>query len=255
MSTDLFSLSEVGKAEEPPAPSPEEEAEAMARLLASAAEAEEGPKKSAPKKPVRRKSEEHHFELSANAIDLDSILGDFDDSAAGAHAVPHDVEVDLSIVLDDIKPGQAAPRPAATAGPGRGPRVGLRQHARPVAPLRSGRRGEGVQARAGAAESGRHRRLHRGADQGVAGAEAALRHLVADRPALPRPRHDARRRSSGSSAPRRRRRRTPRTATSVLYELADRWSKPASRRARSPSAWSSSRMRPATATSPSGSID
>jgi len=116
MSTDLFSLSEVGKAEEPPAPSPEEEAEAMARLLASAAEAEEGPKKSAPKKPVRRKSEEHHFELSSNAIDLDSILGDFETPRPAA-AVPHDVEVDLSVVLDDIKPGQAAPAPPQPQAP------------------------------------------------------------------------------------------------------------------------------------------
>ena len=116
MSTDLFSLSEVGKAEEPPAPSPEEEAEAMARLLASAAEAEEGPKKSAPKKPVRRKSEEHHFELSSNAIDLDSILGDFE-TPRPAPAVPHDVEVDLSVVLDDIKPGQAAPAPPQPQAP------------------------------------------------------------------------------------------------------------------------------------------
>ena len=116
MSTDLFSLSAVGKAEEPPAPSPEEEAEAMARLLASAAEAEEGPKKSAPKKPVRRKSEEHHFELSSNAIDLDSILGDFE-TPRPAPAVPHDVEVDLSVVLDDIKPGQAAPAPPQPEAP------------------------------------------------------------------------------------------------------------------------------------------
>lgn len=116
MSTDLFSLSEIGKAEEPPAPSPEEEAEAMARLLALAAEAEEGPKKSAAKKPARRKSEEHHFELSSNAIDLDSILGDFE-TPRPAPAVPHDVEVDLSVVLDDIKPGQAAPAPPQPEAP------------------------------------------------------------------------------------------------------------------------------------------
>ena len=114
MSTDLFSLSELGKVEEPPAPSPEEEAEAMARLLASAAEAEEGPKKKAAKKPVRCKNEEHHFELSSNAIDLDSILGDFETPAPLAQALPHDVEVDLSVVLDDIKPG---PAPAAQPQP------------------------------------------------------------------------------------------------------------------------------------------
>ena len=108
-STDLFSLSDA-KAEEPAPPSPEEEAESLARLLASAAEAEEGPKKSAAQ-PVRRRHEEHHFELSSNAIDLDSILGEFETPRPAAHAAPHDVEVDLSIVLDDIKPREAPPPP------------------------------------------------------------------------------------------------------------------------------------------------
>jgi tetratricopeptide (TPR) repeat protein len=111
MSTDLFSLSDVEKVEEPPPPSAEEEAESLARLLATAAEAEEGPRKSAPPKPVRRKHEQHHFELSSNAIDLDSILGEFDAPPPRAQPAPHDVEVDLSVVLDDIKPRQA-PLPA-----------------------------------------------------------------------------------------------------------------------------------------------
>jgi len=57
-----------------------------------------------------------------NAIDLDSILGDFDTPAPvrpprpTAHAASDDVEVDLSIVLDDIKPGAAPPAPEAPAG-------------------------------------------------------------------------------------------------------------------------------------------
>jgi tetratricopeptide (TPR) repeat protein len=114
MSTDLFSLSE--KVEEPPPKSPEQEAEELARLLASAAEAEEGPKRAAPK-PVRRKQEEHHFELSSNAIDLESILGDFDTPAPKPRVASDDVEVDLSIVLDDIKPGQAPPPPASAPKP------------------------------------------------------------------------------------------------------------------------------------------
>jgi tetratricopeptide (TPR) repeat protein len=105
MSTDLFSLHESAKAAEPPPPTPEEEAAAMEQLLASAAEAEEAPKKKRATKPVRRQHEEHHFELSSNAIDLDSILGDFDTPSTPAQA--HDVEVDLSVVLDDIKSGQA----------------------------------------------------------------------------------------------------------------------------------------------------
>jgi tetratricopeptide (TPR) repeat protein len=118
MSTDLFSLTDAVQAEEPPAPTADQEAEALARLLASAAEAEEGPKKGAPK-PVRRKHEEHHFELSSNAIDLESILGDFEAPPSAERAAPPDVEVDLSVVLDDIKPGQIPapgppPEPAQT---------------------------------------------------------------------------------------------------------------------------------------------
>ena len=60
---------------------------------------------------MRRKHEEHHFELSSNAIDLDSILGDFDQPPPPAHAASDDAEVDLSIVLDDIKPPAPAPVP------------------------------------------------------------------------------------------------------------------------------------------------
>ena len=55
--------------------------------------------------------------MSANAIDLDSILGGFDEfnepappqPTARASAASEDVEVDLSIVLDDIKPGSQKP--------------------------------------------------------------------------------------------------------------------------------------------------
>jgi hypothetical protein len=58
----------------------------------------------------RRKEDSHHFQLSANAIDLDSILGEMETPeppSATAHAESEDVEVDLSIVLDDIKPGSS----------------------------------------------------------------------------------------------------------------------------------------------------
>jgi len=113
MSTDLFSLDE--KPEAPPPKTPEEEAEELARLLARAAEAEEGPQRSAPQ-PVRRKQEAHHFELSSNAIDLESILGEFEAPPPRARTAPEDVEVDLSVVLDDIKPGQA-PAPAPPPPP------------------------------------------------------------------------------------------------------------------------------------------
>ena len=52
--------------------------------------------------------------MSANAIDLDSILGDLESPAAPpptAHAKTEDVEVDLSVMLDDIKkPLPAGPK-------------------------------------------------------------------------------------------------------------------------------------------------
>ncbi len=95
-------------------PQPVDE-QAMDTLLAAAAAADEPRKKPVRTPPSRPKREEHHFELSANAIDLDSILGDFEaPPPATAHAASDDVEVDLSIVLDDIKrPGTAATGPAS----------------------------------------------------------------------------------------------------------------------------------------------
>lgn len=116
MSTDLFSTAFPTQEPEPePAPvSEKEQADALADLLASAAEAEQPTRKPA-RKPVRRQHEEHHFELSSNAIDLDSILGDFDQPPPTAHAASDDVEVDLSIVLDDIN--QPAPAPGPPPAP------------------------------------------------------------------------------------------------------------------------------------------
>jgi tetratricopeptide (TPR) repeat protein len=116
MSTDLFSTADFAKPEPPPALSAEEQANALATLLASAAEAERPTKKS-DRKPVRRKHEQHHFELSSNAIDLDSILGDFDRPLARPHASSEDAEVDLSIDVDDIRQPEAAPEPVPEPAP------------------------------------------------------------------------------------------------------------------------------------------
>src|SRR6185295_5533300 len=116
MSVDLFITPDFAKPDVPPPLSEEEQAAALVNLLASAAEAEK-PTKKAARQPKRRKHEEHHFELSSNAIDLDSILGDFDKPPAMAHAASDDVEVDLSIVLDDIKQPESAPAAAAAAPP------------------------------------------------------------------------------------------------------------------------------------------
>jgi tetratricopeptide (TPR) repeat protein len=63
-------------------------------------------------RPARKltRREEQHFELSANAIDLESILGELESSpSASAAGSSENVEVDLSIVLDDANPGAAAP--------------------------------------------------------------------------------------------------------------------------------------------------
>jgi len=91
------------------APPPEPHEAEIEQLLAAAAAAEEPTKKKAPVKPMpRRASEDQQFAMSANAIDLDSILGDLESSAPVASPrPPEDVEVDLSISLDTMR--KAAP--------------------------------------------------------------------------------------------------------------------------------------------------
>src|SRR5262249_27975699 len=114
-----------------PAPEPELEVETddIDALLAEPIEVQT-PKQKPDAKPKKPTKESHHFQLSANAIDLDSILGDFDDgeieldpapapkpkpkAAPQAHAETDDVEVDLSIVIDDIKKPEAPAPPAKT---------------------------------------------------------------------------------------------------------------------------------------------
>jgi tetratricopeptide (TPR) repeat protein len=103
-------------AEEPAGDSePDREIE---ELLAQVTQSDEAPPRTAPKPRLK---EDHQFQLSANAIDLGSILGDFDDDppstrpAPKAHAATDDVEVDLSIVIDDIKPPDAPAGKAKTS--------------------------------------------------------------------------------------------------------------------------------------------
>ncbi len=100
----------------PPEEIPEPDPAVIEELLAAAAVADE-PVKKTPLKPIpRRVSEDHHFAMSANAIDLDSILGDFDLQAPAMPVAPvrsADAEEDLSVVLDDIRPSGAAARPAS----------------------------------------------------------------------------------------------------------------------------------------------
>jgi len=81
---------------------------------------EEPPVKKPPKaQPKRHPLEAHQFQLSANAIDLDSILGDLDSPAASpaAHAETEnegEVELDLSLMLED----SATPPPPKKSGTG-----------------------------------------------------------------------------------------------------------------------------------------
>jgi hypothetical protein len=114
MSTDLSGGSLFDEAPPAPAPEPELDDAAIDELLAAAAAAEQ-PIKRTPLKPTpRRVDEDHHFAMSANAIDLDSILGDFEMSApTPVEAAPVDGEVDLSISLDTIQtpaPSLSEPR-------------------------------------------------------------------------------------------------------------------------------------------------
>jgi tetratricopeptide (TPR) repeat protein len=99
----------------PVEPEPELDEAAIDELLTAAAKADE-PVKREPLKPLpRRKNEDSQFAMSANAIDLESILGDFESPAPPVHATSEDVEVDLSISLETIKKPAAPPAPAGPA--------------------------------------------------------------------------------------------------------------------------------------------
>jgi len=89
----------------------------MDELLAAAAAADEPVKKPTVKPIPRRAGEDHQFAMSANAIDLGSIFGDFESPAPRARPASKDVEVDLSIAFDDLKtpaPPARAAEPEAT---------------------------------------------------------------------------------------------------------------------------------------------
>jgi hypothetical protein len=62
---------------------------------------------------AKKGGESKHFELSAHTIDLGSILGDLEEPPPTVRGNAESVEVDLSIVLDDIKkPGKSSATPA-----------------------------------------------------------------------------------------------------------------------------------------------
>jgi tetratricopeptide (TPR) repeat protein len=117
-STDLLLTAESQLFESPAeikaetAPSPE-----IDDVSVDAPEPEAPPAKKPPKRqPKPHPAEAHQFQLSANAIDLESILGELDSPSVPpptAHAKTDSVEVDLSLMLEDIEPPPAAPKGAA----------------------------------------------------------------------------------------------------------------------------------------------
>lgn len=127
-STDLSLVGDLPAFTEAPAkqsePEPEQAAPAAAPspratppVAPPTAQASASPSTVSPAPPARGKKSQ--FELSSNAIDLGSILGDLESPPASkpkAHSKTESVEVDLSIVLEDIKPGTAAPPADTPAG-------------------------------------------------------------------------------------------------------------------------------------------
>ena len=95
------------------------------------------------RKPAKKRSkpaqgdDRDHFEISAHTIDLESILGELESPPAVAHASTESVEVDLSIVLDNIKRPQTGPDAPATPLSGGGDLDGFFAHQRDDASRRS----------------------------------------------------------------------------------------------------------------------
>jgi tetratricopeptide (TPR) repeat protein len=108
---DLFAS--VPAAEDPEEVAPARPVLAVEELIALEAEAETPPKTPASR---RQTSDDRQFQLSANAIELDSIFADFEEAPLPPPGASEESEVDLSVVLEDIKPNaQATPADSAPA--------------------------------------------------------------------------------------------------------------------------------------------
>jgi tetratricopeptide (TPR) repeat protein len=114
----MFASEPIEETPPEPEPAPPSEEE-LADLVAAANEADDPVRKPKPARKRTREETGTHFQLSANAIDLDSILGDFDAPPPAPHEETgsEDAEVDLSVVLNEIKP-TTVPLPSSPAGPG-----------------------------------------------------------------------------------------------------------------------------------------
>ena len=144
--------------------------------------------------------------------------------AAARRCTPtvEDVEVDLSIVLDAVKKPRRRRRRAARRRR-RSDLDSVFGSMRTQSAKRSGLDDAEKEYKRGLAlrAAGDIDGAIAGVREGVARAEAAVRHLAADRAAVSRSQRRCRRRSSGWSARRRRRRRPPTKAHQLLYELAE----------------------------------
>ena len=206
---------------------------------------------------LRRSRDGMRFKLSANAIDLESILGELESPPAVAHASARE---------RGSRPQHRARRPQTAFEPARA--VGCRsafgadagRHRRGFcAPARRCAVGDAgsraaVQARAGAARGRRHRRLHHCAAGRIPGAEAAVRVGIYSRQDFPRSRDDAQGRGMvragrpGAGA----RHRRKATTCSTTWPTPSR--SKAKRHARSRFHWSCRPTRVTSVTWPSASI-
>jgi len=119
-STDLLLAGDQQLFEQPVEAKAEEEEAPVAEIDVVEPVVEEPTVQKPPKpQPKRHPLEAHQFQLSANAIDLDSILGDLDSPAASPDAGAEtendgEVELDLSLMLED----SATPPPPKKRGTG-----------------------------------------------------------------------------------------------------------------------------------------
>ena len=208
------------------------------------------------RKPVRRKHEEHHFELSSNAIDLDSILGDFD-KPPRSHAASDDVEVDLSIDARRHQAPGVGARPEPRAAAGAVPRISTTSSAS----MRDQSRRSGLDDAEKEYKRGLALRKAGDIDGCIPALQKASRapklrfatawliaRLYRDRAHDARGARVARARVAGAGV------QHATTGIRSCTSWRRRSKSPARSRARSPSAWSSSPRRAATATWPSASI-
>ena len=203
----------------PPPPSAASPAQRAAQLAPPVEEAEAPPAA----KPSKKKKRDQ-FELGTNAVDIESILGELDSPTPTARARTESVEVDLSIVLDDIrKPAPSSSAPAPKPGAPAADLDGcLTASGRRVRRRRSGRR-RGAQGLAFYSAGRIDEAIPRagGLPRPGSGLHASFRRIFRERGIT----------SGEWSSARRRRRRRSRGGHQLLPTWLMRWNRPAKSRA------------------------